>query len=86
MTYSGLNSAEYQQWLTDNPHKAAIANLDAFGYGYWQPKIAAWEQARSSIGQAVEKAFLGVMSVEDALNEAAFEVEEAIEEMLTQRY
>lgn len=86
VTYSGLNSAEYQQWLADNPHKAAIANLDAFGYGYWQPKIAAWEQARSSIGQAVEKAFLGVMSVEDALNEAAFEVEEAIDEMLSQRY
>lgn len=85
VTYSGLNSPEYQQWLADYPHKAAIANVDAFGFGYWQPKIAAWEEARSAIGQAVEKAFLGT-PIEDALAEAAFEVEMAIEDMLSQRY
>lgn len=85
VTYSGLESAEYQQWLADNPHKAAIANVDAFGYGYWQPKVAAWEEARSAIGQAVEKVFLGT-PIEDALAEAAFEVEEAIADMLSQRY
>lgn len=86
VTYSGLESKQYQDWLAANPHKAAIANLDAFGYGYWQPKIAAWEEARSSIGQAIEKAFLGVLDPQAALDEAAFEVEEAIEEMLNQRY
>lgn len=85
VTYSGLNSAEYQQFLADNPHKAAVANLEAFGHGYWQPKVAAWEEARSAIGQAVEKAFLGT-PIEEALAEAQFLVEEAIEDMLSQRY
>lgn len=86
VTYSGLESAEYQQFLADNPHKAAIADANAFANGYWQPTIAAWGQARSAVYQAVEKAFLGVMSIEDALAEAALDVEEAIEEMLSQRY
>jgi len=86
VTYSGLESAEYQQFLADNPHLAAIADEDALASGYWQPRIAAWEQARGVIYEAVEKAFLGVAGVEEALQEAALEVEAAIEEMLTQRY
>ena len=85
VTYSGLNSDEYQQFLGDNPHKAAVANLDAFKYGYWQPTIAAWEEARGAIGQAVEKVFLGE-PIEFALAEAQMLVEEAIEDMLSQRY
>lgn len=85
VTYSGLNSAEYQQFLADNPHKAAVANLDAFGYGYWQPTIAAWEEARGVIGQAVERVFLGE-PIESTLAEAQMLVEEAIEDMLSQRY
>lgn len=85
VTYSGLNSAEYQQFLTDNPHKAAVANLDAFEYGYWQPTIAAWEEARSAIGMAVEKVFLGE-PISPVLDEAQMMVEEAIEDMLSQRY
>lgn len=85
VTYSGLNSAEYQQFLADNPHKAAVANLDAFGYGYWQPTVAAWEEARSAIGMAVERVFLGE-PIDLVLEEAQMMVEEAIEDMLSQRY
>lgn len=85
VTYSGLNSAEYKQFLADNPHKAAVANLDAFGYGYWQPTIAAWEEARGVIGQAVERVFLGE-PIDIVLDEAQMLVEEAIEDMLSQRY
>ena len=86
VTYSGLESAEYQQFIADNPHLAAIADEEALAHGYWQPRIGAWEQARGAIYEAVEKVFLGVSTVQEALDEAAFEVEEAIEEMLTQRY
>lgn len=85
VTYSGLNSAEYQKFLTDNPHKAAVADLDALSHGYWQPRIGAWEEARSAIGQMVSKVFLGE-SIEAALDEAQMLVEEAIEDMLSQRY
>ncbi|NLL47250.1 MAG: ABC transporter substrate-binding protein [Firmicutes bacterium] len=85
VTYSGLNSPEYQQFLQDNPHKAAVANLDAFEYGYWQPTIAAWEEARNAIGTAVERVFLGE-PMDLVLDEAQMLVEEAIDEMLSQRY
>ena len=85
VTYSGLESDEYQKFLADNPHKAAVANLEAFGYGYWQPTIAAWEEARSAIGQAVERVFLGE-PIDFVLEDAQMMVEEAIEDMLTQRY
>ena len=59
VTYSGLSHPEYQAWLAANPHKAAIANLEAFEYGYWQPKIAAWEECRGLISEMVTKVFLG---------------------------
>lgn len=85
VTYSGLESDEYQKFLADNPHKAAVANLEAFGNGYWQPTIAAWEEARSAIGQAVERVFLGE-PIDFVLEDAQMMVEEAIEDMLTQRY
>ncbi|NMB02006.1 MAG: extracellular solute-binding protein, partial [Firmicutes bacterium] len=85
VSYSGLASEEYAQFLADNPHKAAIANLEAFEFGYWQPKIAAWEECRSIIGQMVEKVFLGE-PIELALAEAEMLVQEAIEDMLSQRY
>ncbi|NLL49238.1 MAG: hypothetical protein GX249_11705, partial [Firmicutes bacterium] len=60
-------------------------NLDAFEYGYWQPTIAAWEEARNAIGTAVERVFLGE-PMDLVLDEAQMLVEEAIDEMLSQRY
>ena len=85
VTYSGLASQEYQDFLEANPHKAAMANLEAFEYGYWQPKIAAWEECRGIIYEMVTKVFLGE-DIDLSLAEGQMLVEEAIEDMLSQRY
>lgn len=67
------------------PHKAAIANREAFEFGYWQPKIAAWEECRGIIYEMVTKVFLGE-DIDLALAEGRMLVEEAIQEMLSERF
>ena len=83
--YSGLEYPEYEEWLAANPHKAAIANLEAFEYGYWQPKIAAWEECRGIIYEMVTKVFLGE-DIDLSLAEGRMRVEEAVQEMLNERF
>jgi multiple sugar transport system substrate-binding protein len=85
VTYSGLSHPEYQAWLAANPHKAAIANLEAFEYGYWQPKIAAWEECRGLISEMVTKVFLGE-DIDLSLAEGRYRIEEVIQEMLNERF
>ncbi|NLJ75462.1 MAG: ABC transporter substrate-binding protein [Firmicutes bacterium] len=79
VTYSGLESEAWNAFLADNPRVAeGPGNLEAFEYGYWQPRVAAWEGARSSIGNAVEAALLKYATPEEALAQAALEIEEEI--------
>lgn len=74
--YTALDTEEWKAFVDGSPRNAA--GTKQFEYGTFDPRPKGWYGIRTKIGDYIEKAMLGKMGVEEALDAAAEEVNEIL--------
>jgi len=78
ITYSAINSEEWQTYVEDNPDRAAM--VAQFQHGISAPHHPAWADIRSLFYTYNEMLYTGELSPEDYVNELAAEIRAILEQ------
>ncbi len=72
--YSAFETNEWKNYLVNNPYSAAVVLELEADCGVLDPKIDTWSSARNIISDYIEEALLNKMTVKEALDKAAEEI------------